>query len=420
MNQEIQLLPWQQEVMGDPSRFKVVVAGRRCGKSHMAAVSIIHSALAKTKGVTMYVAPTQSMAREIMFSKLAEIAHPMGLIEGSNINNLEMTLVGGRKIYLKGADRPDTMRGLSVNHLVLDEFAFFKNDVYETILRPTLSDLKGSALFIGTPAGRNHFFDIYCGAVSGDWPDYNGWTFTTYDNPLVDTQEIEHARHTLPDWAFNQEYKASFDAKGSEFFKTSDFPVYTDSDRPKAPCQTYIAVDLAGFQSDGPKKGKRRDSSAMAVVDVDDEGNWWVVDMVYGQWDLTTTAQILFDAVQKYRPTNFGIEKGIAQQAILSPLQDLMRKRQRVFHIELLAHNNQKKEDRILWALQGRAQSGSIKLKQGIWNERFIDEAVNFPSPLVHDDLIDALAYIDQMAHNTYFPDEHLDTWEPLDAAVGF
>ena len=157
----IELLPWQQEVMADPSRFKVVVAGRRCGKSHMAAVSIIHAALAKTKGVTMYVAPTQSMAREIMFSKLAEIAHPMGLITGSNINNLEMTLVGDRKIYLKGADRPDTMRGLSVNHLVMDEVAFFKNDVYETILRPTLSDLKGSALFIGTPAGRNHFFDIY-------------------------------------------------------------------------------------------------------------------------------------------------------------------------------------------------------------------------------------------------------------------
>ena len=130
------------------------------------------------------------MAREIMFSKLAEIAHPMGLITGSNINNLEMTLVGDRKIYLKGADRPDTMRGLSVNHLVMDEFAVFKSDVYETILRPTLSDLKGSALFIGTPAGRNQFFDIYCGAISDDWPDYSGWTFTTRDNPLVDPEEI--------------------------------------------------------------------------------------------------------------------------------------------------------------------------------------------------------------------------------------
>ena len=158
----------------------------------------------------------------------------------------------------------------------------------------------------------------------------------------------------------------------------------------------------------------------MAIVDVDDEGNWWVEDMQYGRFDLTETARLMFDAVQKHRPTNFGVEKGIAQQAILSPLQDLMRQRQRVFHIELLSHNNQKKEDRILWALQGRAQAGSIKLKQGIWNERFLDEAVNFPSPLVHDDLIDALAYIDQMAHNSYFAQDHLDTWEPIDSAVGF
>ncbi len=417
----IELLPWQQEVMGDPSRFKVVVAGRRCGKSHMAAVSIIHSALAKTKGVTMYVAPTQSMAREIMFSKLAEIAHPMGLIEGSNINNLEMTLVGNRKIYLKGADRPDTMRGLSVNHLVMDEFAFFKSDVYETILRPTLSDLRGSALFIGTPAGRNQFFEIYCGAVSGDWPDYNGWTFTTYDNPLVDKAEIEHAKKTLPDWAFNQEYRASFDAKGSEFFKASDFPTYTESDRPKAPCQTFIAVDLAGFNEVGKSKAKtsRLDNTALAIVKVGEYG-WWVKDIIHGRWDLNETAIKIFNAVRDYQPISVGIEKGIAKQAVISPLMDLMRQYNRYFRVEELTHGNKSKTDRVMWALQGRFEHGTITLNKGEWNATFLDELFQFPNQLVHDDLIDSLAYIDQLANIAYTSDYIEEEYELLDAYAGY
>ena len=101
-------------------------------------------------------------------------------------------------------------------------------------------------------------------------------------------------------------------------------------------------MDLAGFESDGPKKAKRRDSTAMAIVDVDDEGNWWVEDMQYGRFDLTETARLMFDAVQKHRPTNFGVEKGIAQQAILSPLQDLMRQ-QRVFILSFFLTTTRKK-----------------------------------------------------------------------------
>jgi hypothetical protein len=191
----LELLPWQQEVLADDARFKVVVAGRRCGKSHIAAVSLLINALEGEKGVTVYVAPTQGMARDILWHKLFEIAG--SLITNSNINNLEMTLTGGKRLYLKGADRPDTLRGLSINHLVLDEYAFMKQDVYEAILRPALSDLKGSALFIGTPDGRNHFYDLYAGAVSGAWEGYQGWTFTTEDNPLVDKKEVQHARETL-------------------------------------------------------------------------------------------------------------------------------------------------------------------------------------------------------------------------------
>jgi phage terminase large subunit-like protein len=115
------------------------------------------------------------------------------------------------------------------------------------------------------------------------------------------------------------------------------------------------------------------------------------------------------------------MERGIAQQAVMSPLGDLMRRKGRLFHVELLTHGNQKKEDRLAWALEGRFANQMISLKRGPWNETFIDEAANFPSALVHDDLLDALAYCDQIAQIAYLDGIELaDEWEPLEEAVGF
>ena len=150
----IQLLPWQQEVWEDPTRFKIVAAGRRTGKSRLAAWMLIVNALQADKGHVFYVAPTQGQARDIMWQTLLELGHPV--ISGSHINNLQIKLVNGATISLKGADRPETMRGVSLKFLVLDEYADMKPDVFEQILRPALTDQKGCAMFIGTPMGRNH------------------------------------------------------------------------------------------------------------------------------------------------------------------------------------------------------------------------------------------------------------------------
>lgn len=415
-NLNLSLTPWQQEVFSDPARFKVVAAGRRTGKTHLSAVSLIVNALNGKEGKVFYVAPTQGMARDILWDKLFELAGE--IIEGSNVNNLTITLAGGNTIYLKGADRPDTLRGVSLKHCVMDEMAFFKADVWEKILRPALSDKKGSSLFIGTPEGRNAFYDLYEGAHH--WTDWKAWHYTSYDNPFIDKAEIEHAKSTLPRWSFHQEYMADFNANGSEFFSVEDFKYYTDLPKDSA-VDYYIACDLAGFESDRGAKTKRRDNSAMAIVGVDYSGNWWVEDIKYGRWSLDETAQNIFDAVKQYRPLSVGIEKGIAQQAVMGPLQDIMRRTSRVFRIELLSHGNQRKQDRILWALQGRFQHGKINLKQGDWNAAFADEASAFPSNLVHDDLLDALSYIDQLALVPYgIDDVEVDDYVPLDSIAGY
>jgi predicted phage terminase large subunit-like protein len=416
-NVDLTLTPWQEEVFHDPSRFKVVAAGRRCGKSHLAAVALIVKALDGNPGKVFYVAPTQGMSRDIMWDKIWELAGD--IIVGHNVNNLTITLAGDNTIYLKGADRPDTLRGVSLKYLVMDEYAFMKQDVWDAILRPALSDMQGEALFIGTPEGRNHFYDMYeAGALNKK--GYKSWTFTSYDNPFLAEEEIDAAKETLPGWAFRQEYMASFDARGSEFFNVEEFQYYDELDKTTAG-DYYIAVDLAGFESNQRAKTKRRDNSAMAIVYVDTSGLWHVEDIKFGRWTLDETVRNIFDAVSEYKPVGVGIEKGIAQQAVMSPLQDIMRRSHRTFRIDLLTHGNQRKEDRILWALQGRFEHGKIKLKRNSdWNMTFIDEASAFPSKLVHDDLLDALAYIDQMAIVPYFEPDETEYWMPIDEVSGY
>ena len=358
------------------------------------------------------------MARDIIWDKLFELAGE--IIEGSNVNNLTITLAGGNTIYLKGADRPDTLRGVSLKYLVMDELAFMKQDVWEAILRPALSDLKGEALFIGTPEGRNHFYDMWIAGYSGAWDGWAAWQFTSRDNPFMDPEEINHAERTLPRWAFQQEYMASFDAQGSEYFDPEEFVYYDELPKDK-PGDFYIACDLAGFESDRGNKTKRRDNSAIAVVFVDDNGVWWIEDIQFGRWTLDETAERIFRAVAEYRPPSVGIEKGIGQQAVMGPLGDLMRRTARVFRIDLLTHGNQKKQDRILWALQGRFEHKQIRIKHADWNTAFVDEAASFPSQLVHDDLLDAVSYVDQMAILPYsFGGEVQDDYEPIDSVAGY
>ena len=368
------------------------------------------------KGAVMYVGPTQALARDLMWDLLKDLAGD--IIESSNINNLEIVLAGGNKISLKGSDRPDTLRGYSLKHLVCDEYAFFKDGVFDTILRPALSDRKGTAMFISTPEGRNGFYDAFMKGEVGE-KNWGSWHLTSYDNPFLDKEEIDDAKDSLPGWAFRQEYMASFDAKGSEFFDPEAFGYYEE--KPTTAGDYYIAIDLAGFESDRGNKTKRRDNSAMAVVYVTDDGTWCVEDIQYGRWSLDETAENIFRAVEKYKPVAVGIEKGIAQQAVMSPLNDLMRRTHRVFRIDLLSHGNQKKQDRILWALQGRFEHGKIKLKKGDWNMAFVDEASAFPSQLVHDDLLDALAYIDQMAILAYdWGSDIEDNYDPVDIIAGY
>ena len=412
----VSLLPWQQKVWNDPVRFQVIAAGRRTGKSRLAAWKLIIEGLAATKGSVFYVAPTQGQARDIMWDMLLELGNPV--IASSHVNNLQIKLVNGATIALKGADRPETMRGVSLKFLVMDEYADMKPEVWEQILRPALADHKGSAMFIGTPMGRNHFYDLYTYACVSDDDTFAGYHFTSYDNPLLDNAEIEAAKKSMSTFSFRQEFMASFEAQGSELFK-EDY-IKFDDEEPKGG-EYYIAVDLAGF-ADVQKvttKTKRLDQTAISVVKASENG-WWVANIIHGRWGVEETARKIFEAVRDYKPIAVGIEKGALKNAVFPYLNDQMKKNQRFFRIEELTHGNKKKTDRIVWALQGRFEHGTITLNKGSWNSQFLDELFQFPNQLVHDDLIDSLAYVDQLAKIAYAFDYEEDDYQFLDKYSGY
>lgn len=414
---KVELLPWQQEVFNSPTRFKVVAAGRRTGKSRLAAWMLIIEALQTDRGHVFYVAPTQGQARDIMWQNLLELAHPV--LKTSHINNLQITLINGATISLKGADRPETMRGVSLRFLVMDEYADMKPEVWEQILRPALADQKGSAMFIGTPMGRNHFYELYSYGLEDEDETYQSWHFTSYDNPLLDPEEINVAKKSMSSFAFRQEFLASFEAAGSEVFKEEW--IHMDDEEPDTGA-FYIAVDLAGFadvQKASNSKLKRLDQTAISVVKVNEDG-WWVADIIYGRWDVKKTAQKIFEAVARYEPVAVGIEKGALKNAVLPYLSDIMKQNQKFFRIDELTHGNKNKIDRIVWALQGRFEHGAVVLNEGDWNSEFLDQLFQFPNSLVHDDLVDSLAYIEQIAKVAYFYDYVEDDYESLDEISGY
>ena len=437
-NLNISLLPWQEECWkeahlfgtgkdcpDDKQRFQVIAAGRRCGKSEYAAYRLLVAALmAPPQAKTWYVAPTQGQAKDALWEKLMDLGH--SVIKSSHINNLEITLINDRKITLKGADRPDTLRGTFLSLLVLDEYADMKPQVWDEILRPSLSDLKAPAVFIGTPKGRNHFYDLYVAAeeeVEEDDDNWKAYHFTSYDNPMLDPREIDRAQRKMSRFAFNQEFMASFAARESEIFKLDDIIYSTDE---PSGGDYLITADLAGFaQTDGKKK-QRRDNSVFAVVKVgdfqDEHGpyNWWVKELIIGRWSVTETANKMFNLIETLHPRAVGIEKGIAQQAVMDPLEAMMRRRNRFFRVEPLTHGNQNKTNRIIWALESRLEKKQIRFNKGDWNKQFEDELLQFPDKLTHDDCPDALSYISQLDETTYHEVFEQDYWEPLDEEIGY
>ena len=268
---EIHLSKWQTAVWNDPHRFKVICAGRRSGKSTLAQLIVIDWA---TRNIGNYyiISPTYKQAKSIHWNEIRKII-PTGLIAKTNETDLSITLKNGSVIELKGAENPDALRGIKLRGLVIDEIASIRNWgwLWSEVLRPTLTDYEAPTIFISTPKGYNHFYELFKQGEMVENDQYKSWRFTSYDNPYIPKEEIDNAKQELTEDTFAQEYLADFRKYTGLVFK--DFQREIHVIEPfKVPdsWSIYRGID---FGSTNP--------TAVLWIACDSDENWFVIDEHY-------------------------------------------------------------------------------------------------------------------------------------------
>ena len=225
----------QDTIAKDQHRFRVVVAGRRFGKTHLSIRELCFHAKTPNQEV-WYVAPTYRQAKQIVWRKLKNKLQDLNWTKKVNESELTILLKNGSQISLKGADNADSLRGVGLDFMVMDEFADVEQEAWTEVLRPTLADKQGKALFIGTPKGiGNWAHDLY--TMPAEQPNvWASFQYTTIDGGQVKPEEIEAAKQDLDERTFRQEFMATFETYSGR--------IYYSFDR-KANCTPPTAIDLS-------------------------------------------------------------------------------------------------------------------------------------------------------------------------------
>lgn len=210
----------QRQVYEAQERFKLLCSGRRFGKTYLCITRLLNWALEKPESLNWYVTANYRMAKQIAWRQLKDMA-PRDLVVKQNESDLSLEFINGAQIALRGADNEDSLRGVSLSSLVVDEAAYVKKSAWEMVLRPALSDQGGPAWFITTPAGLNWFHDLW--EQAKDQTDWRTFSFTTLEGGNVPEAEVEAAKRTLDERTFRQEYLASFETLSGRVY-----PGFTD------------------------------------------------------------------------------------------------------------------------------------------------------------------------------------------------
>jgi len=191
-------------------RWSLIVAHRRCGKTVLCINDLIYKALMDDKedGRYAYIAPYYSQAKNIAWDYLVRFSQPV--LKKANQSELWVELINGARIRLYGADSPDGLRGIFLDSVVLDEYADMKPSIWGAVVRPLLTDRKGSATFIGTPKGHNAFWEMYQTAASS--PDWYVKVLRASQTGILDKEELDDAAKTMTQDQYLQEFECDFES----------------------------------------------------------------------------------------------------------------------------------------------------------------------------------------------------------------
>lgn len=354
----------QQKILENDKRFRVIMCGRRFGKSEL---SQILSVTYASRGLSVaYITPTYGLAK-VFFSKLTE-----ALPFPNNKSDLKIAFPTGGEIEFFTGERLDNLRGRKFHLVIVDEASFIPDleNGWNNSIRPTLTDYKGKAVFLSTPRGKNFFYSLFMKEGENDWGSFK---FTSYDNPFIDPQEIDDARMQLPEVVFEQEYMAnpsenSANPFGNAFIRSCVRPI---SNQPVV----AFGIDVA----------KSFDYSV--IIGLDNSGNVAYYDRFQMDWHNTKEnikrlprCPILIDST--------GVGDPI--------LEDLKRDGLQIEGLKFTSQSKQQLMEGLSTAIQQTKigfPDGVIKDELEVFEYEFTKSGVRYSAPTgFHDDAVCALA----------------------------
>lgn len=263
------LHPKQREVFQNPARFRVVVAGRRWGKSQLSKLSILKYSRVKNR-LIWYVSPSYRMSKQIMWPELMS-AIPKRWIRKINETNLSITLINGTRIELKGADNADSLRGVGIHFLVMDEVQDIDPEAWTKVLRPTLASTGGHVLFIGTPKAYNFLYELYSMGQRSELQVTNkwmSWQFPTITSPFIPAGEIEAAKADMDEKSFAQEFLASFETMSGRVYYSFERAVHVQSRSFNPNLPIWVGQDF------------NLDPMSSVIIQPQPNGELWCIDEI--------------------------------------------------------------------------------------------------------------------------------------------
>ena len=385
----------QQKVRDSEARWKILCAGRRFGKTRLGVQMCLEVAL--KGGRAWWVAPTFSIAR-VGWRDIAASAKsfPREIEPNVSLANMQIDLPNGGSIAVRSADNPQRLRGEGLDFLVMDEAAFVKPEVWQEVLRPTLTERKGSALFISTPIGRNNwFYDLW--EVAEDADNWERFRFSTTDNPMIDPEEVEAARKEVGSIVFAQEYLAEFVDAGQGMLRPEwlNYFVMVPDEAGNIKCvvegsEYYLkALKKFGVVDLATTTNKDSDYTVITSFAVTPDNRLLVIDMQRQKLEGPDIIPAIKRAIDKNKLEYVGIERQGFQTTIIQMAQ---RSGIRVKDLK----SDKDKVTRAL-PLSARMESGDVfLLRDTHWLPEMEREIMTFPAG-AHDDIIDTLSYGVQM-----------------------
>ena len=271
-------------------RYGCIVAHRRCGKTVACVADLVLKALEnpRRKPRYAYIAPLYKQAKDVAWPYLKEFVAGFGRYARVSETELRVTLPNEASIRLYGADNPDTLRGIYLDGVVLDEYALIDPRLWPEVIRPALADREGAAVFIGTPRGRDAFYRIWREAQK-DTGTWFAAMLKASETEILPETELVQARTQMSRAQYAREFECSFDEpEADQFIPAPIAEVALARDAP-ALGPRVIGVDVARFGDDRTVILKRNGDR---VIDIE----------TYRGLDLMAVTGRVTQAIEQFRP----------------------------------------------------------------------------------------------------------------------